>query len=104
MPWVDKDDCVGCGVCVNICPEGFELRDGIATVKNPKAYCIGEAISTCPVEAIHTDEKSGSKVGYQPSSTSRSRGMGMGRGAGRGLGIGPRDGRGRGRGGGGRRR
>jgi len=50
---VDKEKCIGCGACAAICPDGFELGDdGKAKVKNPKANCIDDAISSCPVEAI----------------------------------------------------
>jgi ferredoxin len=50
---VDKGKCIGCGLCENICPEGFKLGDeGKAMVKDENAPCIDEAISSCPVEAI----------------------------------------------------
>lgn len=50
---VDEEKCIGCGACTSVCPEGFELgNDGKAKVKNPKASCVGEAASSCPVEAI----------------------------------------------------
>jgi ferredoxin len=56
-PIVDYDLCEGCGTCVELCPEVFELRD------DEKAYVIGEdkcgtcgdcqeAADTCPTEAI----------------------------------------------------
>ena len=52
MVKVDQATCIGCGACASICPEGFEMKGGKAKVKNPKAKCIDEAISNCPVEAI----------------------------------------------------
>ncbi len=58
-PIVDYDTCVGCGSCVDLCPEVFELRD-------EKAWVIGEdkcgtcncqeAIDICPVQAISWSE------------------------------------------------
>lgn len=55
-PVVNYDECTGCGTCVEICPEVFELRD------DEKAYVIAEdkcdtcdcqeAADTCPSEAI----------------------------------------------------
>jgi ferredoxin len=52
---VDYDLCEGCGSCVEVCPEVFEMRD------DEKAYVISEDCSTCdcdeaagicPTEAI----------------------------------------------------
>jgi len=45
-------DCIGCGACVSICPEGFEMDNGKAKVKNAKAKCVKEAVDSCPVNAI----------------------------------------------------
>ncbi len=50
---VDKDNCVGCGTCVERCPtEAIELIDDIATIN--EARCIGCGICAhfCPEEAI----------------------------------------------------
>ena len=52
MVKVDKAKCIGCGACVSTCPEGFELKNGKANVKNSNAKCIKEAIENCPVNAI----------------------------------------------------
>lgn len=55
-PKVDQKTCIGCGACVAVCPEVFELRDdGKAHVKNPKACdtCDCKAAADgCPVQAI----------------------------------------------------
>jgi ferredoxin len=52
MVKVDTKKCIGCGGCAAVCPEGFELVNGKAKVKNAKAKCIQEAIDVCPVGAI----------------------------------------------------
>jgi ferredoxin len=51
---VDKNTCIGCGLCESICPEVFELKEGKSHVKDPKnkAKCVKEAADSCPVEAI----------------------------------------------------
>ena len=106
MPWIDKNLCIGCGICTNVCPDGFEIKDKKYVVKNPNASCISKAMSACPVGAIKPDtEKStiGQTQSTLPPKVPGTR-RGTGRGGGRGLGIGPRDGRGHGKGGGGRGR
>jgi len=56
---VDKDKCIGCGVCVAECPDGTKIKkDGKAEVIDPKklAKCGGESV--CPYGAIEeTPEK-----------------------------------------------
>lgn len=51
---VDKETCIGCGLCEAICPEVFELKDGKSYVKDPKskAKCAKEAADACPVDSI----------------------------------------------------
>jgi ferredoxin len=54
---VDKDTCIGCGLCVEVCPEVFEMNDDKAEVKvNPvpagAEEACRDAASQCPVEAI----------------------------------------------------
>ena len=53
---VDKEKCIGCGLCASICPDVFELGDdGKAHVIDPKACSkcdCQEASDNCPVDAI----------------------------------------------------
>ncbi len=62
-PVVDKDTCIGCGTCVALYPEVFELgEDGKAEVKlqnskTPKLQAkIEEVIEACPVGAISDEQ------------------------------------------------
>jgi len=52
MAKIDKEECIGCGACVSVCPNGFEIIDGKAEVRDKDADCIKEAISVCAVDAI----------------------------------------------------
>lgn len=56
MVKIDRDACIGCGVCTTICPEVFELDDeGKAIIvknANLSLNCVDEAIENCPTTAI----------------------------------------------------
>ena len=53
MTSVNKEKCIGCGLCTEICPEGFEMGDdGKAKVKSTDAECAKKAAEKCPVGAI----------------------------------------------------
>jgi ferredoxin len=110
-PRIDKERCIGCAICENICPEGIKMVKGKAEIKDEKAECIKKAAYACPQKAIILSKKDDSKNNKEEKSRDEydqyrpmGQGRGIGAGRGRGLGRGPRDGRGRGRGGGGRRR
>ena len=55
---VDKDICIGCGLCPSICEAVFEMDDdGKAVAKNPEVPSEYEdeakdAEASCPVSAI----------------------------------------------------
>jgi len=56
-PYIDQEECVGCGNCEEMCPEVFRLNeDGEAEVHDPEGASedkIQEALDSCPVECIH---------------------------------------------------
>jgi len=104
MSWkINKDKCTGCGSCANICPEGIEMIDRKAEIKNENAGCMEDAAGICPYGAISNDDKEEDSQESVNPNAGQNFGQGLGRGTGRGLGRGPRDGRGKGLGGGGRR-
>ena len=54
---IDESKCIGCGLCVNLCPDCFETSGDIVKVKAETCdSCDLNEISTqCPVEAILID-------------------------------------------------
>ena len=57
---VDPDECTGCALCVDICPEVFEMLGDLAVAKHDEVSsgteesCM-QAVEDCPVEAIRID-------------------------------------------------
>ncbi|MBU1146168.1 ferredoxin [Patescibacteria group bacterium] len=61
-PQIDRDLCIGCGLCESLCPAVFKLDDGKSTVLEGVNYkankaCVEKAIENCPVQAIKWEEK-----------------------------------------------
>jgi len=60
---VDKDICIGCGLCPSICPNVFQFDDeeGVAVaidadIDEKDFDSAKEARDACPVEAIEIEE------------------------------------------------
>lgn len=58
---VDEELCTGCELCVENCPDIFEMAEDIATVKvdevpDDAIDCTRQAAEDCPVEAIVIEE------------------------------------------------
>lgn len=54
---IEVDECIGCEVCVETCPEVFEFDDdegkaAVIEAADLDAECVDEAIATCPAECI----------------------------------------------------
>lgn len=56
--FIDEEECIGCGSCVELCPEVFRMNEDkekaevILPEGGPKE-CIEEAMEACPVSCIH---------------------------------------------------
>ena len=58
---INKEDCVGCGLCVDDCPDVFEMQEDVAAVKVEEVpenlvNAVKEAAENCPVDAIIISE------------------------------------------------
>lgn len=58
---IDRDGCIGCGLCAATCPEVFRLaEDGLAEVYAPPseetADQVRKAAEKCPVSVIKVEE------------------------------------------------
>jgi ferredoxin len=58
IPWVDKDECISCGLCVSNVPGVFRYDDeGKAECYEPVGATEEEiqegAVDACPVQCIH---------------------------------------------------
>ncbi len=54
MVEVDKDTCIGCGSCVAVAPDIFQMGDNgkAEVIKDEKTDGAEEAAGVCPVDAI----------------------------------------------------
>lgn len=57
MKFLVNDNCIGCGLCANTCPDVFHMNDGVAVADpNPVDPALEgpatEARDGCPVSAI----------------------------------------------------
>ncbi|MHB1452389.1 MAG: ferredoxin [Saccharofermentanales bacterium] len=56
--FVDRDACIGCGICESVCPEVFQMDDEgkakviVEEVPEQAKACTAEAEESCPVTAI----------------------------------------------------
>ena len=97
VPWVKKDDCIKCKICVNICPVEGAIRlesDGYPYINNDVCTRCGICMEKCPKSAIRPNYEN---PALRSMGRGRGRGMrrGLGRGMGRGFGMGQGMGQGR---------
>ncbi|MEA3506594.1 MAG: 4Fe-4S binding protein, partial [Elusimicrobiota bacterium] len=64
MPWIDKERCTGCGICVQDCPvDAIALTDSAAAIDMDECIRCGSCHNICAQEAVrHDSEKIPPKV------------------------------------------
>ena len=56
MPWIDKDKCTGCGICIEKCPVGtIFMEDEKAIINMGKCIHCGTCHDVCHQEAVRHD-------------------------------------------------
>ncbi|NMA65535.1 MAG: ferredoxin [Clostridiaceae bacterium] len=61
--WIDRDGCIACGLCPDICPEVFRMADDgfaevyVDEVPEDAEDTAQEAAESCPVSVIHVEEE-----------------------------------------------
>ena len=58
MPWVDKNDCIGCRICVDECPvDTIYMENNNAIINMENCIRCGKCHGACPEGAIKHDSK-----------------------------------------------
>ena len=58
MPWINKNKCTGCKVCVEKCPaEAISMEDEKAKINMEECIHCGTCHSLCPQEAVRHDSE-----------------------------------------------
>jgi ferredoxin len=64
MPWIDKDMCIGCGICVEECPiDAIVMENEVAEIHMSDCIHCGRCHDVCDQEAVrHDSEKVSDEV------------------------------------------
>jgi len=58
--FVDEDTCIGCSICVTVCPQGYQMQENgksqVVLTEPTDDVGMSEALDACPVGAIKTKE------------------------------------------------
>ena len=57
---VDREKCIGCGICASLCPKNFKMIEGKSSPNAESVDNCGcdldEVAESCPVEAIEIEK------------------------------------------------
>ncbi len=73
MPWVDKERCIGCGICVDECPtDTIFIKDDFADIDMSGCIHCGKCHVVCPEDAVrHDSEKTPDRIKANIEETQR---------------------------------
>lgn len=54
---VNKEECVACGACVDVCPEGAISMEDVAVIDVKKCLDCAACVDECPNNAISVEKK-----------------------------------------------
>jgi formate hydrogenlyase subunit 6/NADH:ubiquinone oxidoreductase subunit I len=58
MPWIDRNRCTGCGLCVDNCPaEAISIAGNLAVLDMENCIRCGSCHEICPTKSIHHDSE-----------------------------------------------
>ena len=59
MPWIKKETCTGCGICIDECPVNAIALDGndVAEIADNQCIRCGRCHDVCPREAVQHDSE-----------------------------------------------
>jgi len=62
MPYVNKNMCIGCGICVDECPvDAISMKNGKAAIDMKKCIRCKKGHKICPQKAIKHDKEKNKK-------------------------------------------